>query len=345
MGKDPRAAQSVEDELLHRVQHLLVSAVGTDVVGVIAQDHLATGGKRMRARLCMDAARALSTPPGAALDAAVVWAAAIEMIHNASLIHDDLQDGDRVRRGVPTTWAVHGAAQAINTGDLMLALPYRMLRACSVSAETRWYLVDVLAGAVEDMTRGQANEPALRTSMTWDSYLHCVRGKTGALVGASVHGAALIAGRTRTQAIALAAPFVRIGEIFQMQDDVLDAFGDKGRGRSGSDLDEGKVSSLVVAHLRRYPDQQSALCQVLDAPRGTAGQQDIDAVIASFDAGGALDDVLARMQSAAQDVSHAAALQLEPALQKLADAWVARVLEPIAHVIAARQHARTTEAA
>ncbi|MCA9571733.1 MAG: polyprenyl synthetase family protein, partial [Myxococcales bacterium] len=83
-------------------------------LGVIAREHLATGGKRLRARLALATMQAL----GGDRREAVPWAAAAEMLHNATLVHDDLQDGDAVRRGHPAVWARHGANQAINVGDL-----------------------------------------------------------------------------------------------------------------------------------------------------------------------------------------------------------------------------------
>src|SRR5687767_11384745 len=81
-----------------------------DPAGAIAAEHVATGGKRLRARLALAAADAL----GARAGDAVGWAAACELLHNATLLHDDIEDGDRARRGQPTAWVRHGVAQAIN---------------------------------------------------------------------------------------------------------------------------------------------------------------------------------------------------------------------------------------
>jgi hypothetical protein len=102
-------------------------AVGTRLErsGHMVQEHLATGGKRLRSRLALSAIEAM----GGTREHGVGWAAACELVHNATLIHDDLQDGDRVRRGNPTTWVRHGAAQAINAGDLLLMLPFLAIEA------------------------------------------------------------------------------------------------------------------------------------------------------------------------------------------------------------------------
>src|SRR5690349_12844089 len=111
------------DALLPEVEaamQRLVVGGHKEIAGDVGLSHLETGGKRLRARLALAATAAL----GADSRGAIGWAAACEMLHNATLIHDDLQDGDRVRRGKPTAWVRYGQNQAINGGDLMLILPF-----------------------------------------------------------------------------------------------------------------------------------------------------------------------------------------------------------------------------
>lgn len=335
--REPARVSTLEEELA-AVDELMRAAVlgtsapeqptascGTGLLGAIAAEALAVPGKRLRALLALQGCAALASED---VDARP-WAAAVELVHNASLVHDDLQDGDRVRRGRPSTWAVHGAAQAINAGDLMLCVPYRLIGGCEVPGEVRWLLVDALARAIEEMARGQADEPSLRTRITLEAWLACARMKTGALLGAPIEGAALLAGRSPSQARGLARPFARAGELFQMVDDVIDAFGDKGRDRRGCDLDEGKISSLVVAHLTLHPQDAPWLLRVLDAPRGETSAADIDEAIARFDRQGALDDVLAHVARLADEVRGAPMLASEPELACIAAALVERVLAPL----------------
>ena len=85
-----------------------------------AADHLAAGGGRLRARLALSAASALGLEDAMAVSAA----ASVELLHNASLVHDDLQDGDGTRRGAPAVWAAYGADAAICTGDMLLSAAY-----------------------------------------------------------------------------------------------------------------------------------------------------------------------------------------------------------------------------
>ena len=110
-----------------------VLQVELDPAAAIAGEHLSTGGKRLRARLAMETGVRL----GAEGKEMVPWAAACELLHNATLVHDDLQDGDRVRRGHPTMWVKHGAAQAINAGDLMLMPSCAVINAPQLPAPVR----------------------------------------------------------------------------------------------------------------------------------------------------------------------------------------------------------------
>ena len=85
--------------------------------------HLRTGGKRLRGRLALCAAKDQSVNP----EQALLWAAACELLHNATLIHDDIQDNDPIRRGQPSLWKKFGVAQAINVGDFFIFKAFRSL--------------------------------------------------------------------------------------------------------------------------------------------------------------------------------------------------------------------------
>src|SRR5262245_34734870 len=168
-------------------------------VGRIAWEHIANGGKRLRARLALFGVRALGGPS----HAGVGWGAACELLHNASLIHDDIEDGDRLRRGQPALWARHGTAQAINAGDLCIALGYAAIAAVPVDDAVRWQLTSTMTAAARRIVSGQADELNLLASPrasrlpSWADYAACVEGKTSALFALPIEGAALIAGRAR----------------------------------------------------------------------------------------------------------------------------------------------------
>jgi geranylgeranyl diphosphate synthase type I len=336
----PRPLLDKSDDLadVEGAMRALATGPRPERIGAIAVEHLLTGGKRVRARLALAAAAAL----GVERDVAMPWAAAVELLHNATLVHDDLQDGDRVRRGRPTTWAAHGMAQAINCGDLMLMLPALAVDAVDVDDGTRFRLTRALHARAVATVRGQAADLALKDDLDAgadpvECYLRCIEGKTGELFALPVEGAALLAGRSVDVAQALAEPFFVLGMLFQLQDDVLDLFGDKGREARGADVKEGKISALVVEHLRLFPDERGWLRAVLDAPRDETSDAAVDEVIDRFEQGGALDAVLRRIVTLASHALNAPALHAEPALQRLVVEVTGMVLAPIQSCFALRR--------
>lgn len=296
-------------------------------LGAIVQEHLFTGGKRLRAKLAIASMDALGGPS----EAVAGWAASCELLHNASLVHDDLQDSDPVRRGHFTVWVRHGRSQAINAGDLLLMLPYVALEHVSCTDATRWQLTRAVASRAEDTVRGQSLEMCLLESGQWDwgSYSDASCGKTSALMVLPVHGAALLAGRDPDTAEALADAFRPLGLLFQIQDDVLDLYGDKGRGEPGGDLREGRVTALVSEHLRICPEDEKWLVGLLAKSREETTGRDIERVAERFRASGTLDAVLDRIRDLARGVDESEILATEPGLHAVARKLIERSLEPI----------------
>jgi geranylgeranyl diphosphate synthase type I len=286
-----------------------------DRAGIMVQEHLQSGGKRVRARLALAAVEALRV----SRQEGIAWAAAVEALHNATLVHDDIQDGDMLRRGEPTLWVRHGMPQAINAGDLLLMMPTILLQDLAVSDSVRWNLALATARRAAATVRGQADEMALthQRRLDWKSYLRAVAGKTGQLLALPVEGAALLAGRSPDHAAQLGDEFVRLGVIFQLQDDTRDLYAQKGRER-GSDLREGKCSALVVSHLTRHPEDEEWLVDLLLSPRERTGEGDVERAIAVFRDGGALEDVLQRIERESEAVRSSAVLGREPRLHDVA---------------------------
>ena len=325
---DAHSAASMESVEVLMMQ--LAAGRPLETCGAMVVEHLTTGGKRLRARLALAATAALmgSESPG------VAWAAACELLHNASLVHDDLQDGDRMRRGSETLWVRHGKAQAINAGDLMLMLPTLALDALDTDNGKRWVLARALAAYAAQTVRGQSMEMTLLGArrMGWADYLTSVGGKTAAFFGLPVYGAAILAGRTEADAHALAVEFERIGVLFQIQDDVIDLFGQKGRESAGADVREGKVSALVVEHLFAFPEDAAWLLHILDQPRGQTTDRQVQQVIRRFRDSGTLEEVLERIYDLAQATYQSEVLAGEPALRTVAVATLDRVLAPVRQV-------------
>lgn len=302
------------DEVESRMVQL---AVGTRLArsGLMVQEHLSTGGKRIRARLALAAAAALGQPRSRAIG----WAAACELLHNATLIHDDIQDGDTTRRGEPTTWVRHGVAQAINAGDLMLMLPFLALEGTQAPAEVRWQLSLAMARAAELTVRGQSFDmDMLHTGrLGWSDWVHAAMGKTGALFGLPVEGAALLAGLDTTTANRLSEEFRKLGLIFQLNDDLLDLSPQKGRA-PGSDLYAGKPSAVMVAHLDRQPEDTDWLMELLSRDEGALSPEEVAAAIARFEASGAVDMVRLRLRRLAQSCVSSPWLSAVPDLRNIA---------------------------
>lgn len=207
------------------------------------------GGKRIRPLLTALTCAAVGGEWRASLPAA----AAIELLHNFSLLHDDIQDDSPLRRGRPTVWKLWGAPQAINAGDAMFTLahlaPHR-LRALGVGAEV---VLDVLAdfdATCLHLTQGQHLDMAFeqRVKVSVDEYLTMIEGKTAALVSACARIGARIGGADAATREHLAAYGRHLGLAFQIHDDWLGIWGDpEVTGKSAAtDLQTRKKSLPVV---------------------------------------------------------------------------------------------------
>lgn len=322
-------------ERVERFMHRLARGSRIDRAGSMALEQLDTGGKRLRARLALHACRAF----GVEESHAVAWAAAVEILHNATLVHDDIQDGDRTRRGEPTLWAKHGVAQAINAGDLLLMLPFLALG--DLPAVERGQLSHFLADYATRIVRGQVEELGLLASGRLDlrSYTHAAAGKTGGLLALPVVGAACLGQKSAQRTLDLGHVFTELGVLFQLQDDIVDLFGDKGRGEVGCDIYEGKVSALVVAQIERDPSSAPELLEILARPRELTTAHDVARARHLFRTSGALDDVLDHVLTLERSVLNAPALVAEQALAAAAEELMALALRPIDHVFRARSEA------
>ncbi len=331
----PADAGRSDEESLEAVKALMLKlAAGRSFerLGAIVQEHLFTGGKRLRAKLALASIDALDGPT----EVAVPWAAACELLHNATLVHDDLQDGDPVRRGRFAVWVRHGQAQAINAGDLLLMLPFIALEHVPVGDDgVRWQLSRAIARRAEQTVRGQSLEMCLLHSgrWDWDSYAEAATGKTSALMALPVHGAAVLAGQDPERAEALSNCFKRLGLLFQIQDDVVDLYGDKGRAEKGGDVREGGVTALVAEHLRLHPGDKDWLIGILAKPRDETSIADVEEVSERFRSGGALDAVIDRIRSIEAEITAAPILLEEPRLHQVALHLVEMSLKPIRHLL------------
>jgi geranylgeranyl diphosphate synthase type I len=207
------------------------------------------GGKAVRPALALLSAQAAGATEQVGLPGAV----AVELVHNFSLLHDDLMDGDVERRHRRTVWALWGSSAAILTGDALLSLAQEVLLE-SESAHAREAAL-LLSVATRDLIRGQVQDLAFerRNDVTVAECLDMAAGKTGALLAASASIGAVLAGAAPATVGALSAFGAHLGLAFQLVDDVLGIWGDPAvTGKPvHSDLRSRKKSLPVTAALAK----------------------------------------------------------------------------------------------
>jgi len=180
-------------------------------------------------------------------------AAAVELVHNFSLVHDDIQDNSDKRRGRKTTWKIWGAPMAINVGDALFVLSNQAIMDLSdhYPAETVVKAATVLHNTCLDLTRGQFLDMSYekRNDLGVEDYWPMIAGKTAALLSACCHIGAILGNVDESKQDAYRSFGHAVGLAFQVQDDILGIWGDEAlTGKSAaSDLLEGK-KSLPVLH-------------------------------------------------------------------------------------------------
>lgn len=217
------------------------------------------GGKRVRATFCLMAAEAFCGHIEPALSAAV----AFELLHEFTLIHDDIEDGDRSRRHRPTLWTIVGIPQAINAGDGLFSLAQQALlhsQTRNIPAERVLDAQQRFNAAVLKICLGQHLDMAFesRCTVSPDEYLEMISGKTAALLACSGEVGALLAGAEEDDIAAMREIGESAGLAFQMCDDLLGIWGDPTRtGKPvGADI-RAKKKSLPVAYALNQPNSDA----------------------------------------------------------------------------------------
>lgn len=243
-------------------------------------------GKAIRPALVLTAAAALGGDRARA--AAVRAAVAVELVHNFTLLHDDVMDRDTTRRHRPTAWTVFGDADAILAGDALQALALRLLaedpHPAAAAAAAR------LAACVVELCEGQHEDTAMQGlgpgEVTLDQVLVMAEAKTGALLGCACALGALYAGASAEDVEAMDAFGREAGLAFQLIDDVIGIWGDPSRtGKPvGADLAARKKSLPVVAALTSGTPAAAELADLYAAPY--AGEDLARTALAVEEAGG-----------------------------------------------------------
>jgi geranylgeranyl diphosphate synthase type I len=213
-----------------------------------------SGGKRLRPLLCL----LVTEAAGGTMERAMPAAVALELLHNFSLVHDDIEDNSATRRGHPSVWSVWGVAQAINVGDGLFAvtrLTLGQLADRDVPLERVLEAIRAFDATCVALTEGQFLDMSFeeRVDVTLDEYLQMIRGKTAALVRVAARLGALIAGAP-PETVAHYARFGQdLGMAFQIHDDWLGVWGEEAvTGKPvGDDIRERKKNYPVVYALEQ----------------------------------------------------------------------------------------------
>jgi geranylgeranyl diphosphate synthase, type II len=226
----------------------------------------------VRPRLCLAAAAGAGADPRLALPAA----AAVEMIHAFSLVHDDLPalDDDSERRGQPTSHVRYGEAVAVLVGDALLSAAYRhVAEHLDVPADVRLAVIAELAAGVEGMIDGQYLDVTASKPPSHDQLAELHRLKTGSLIGASVTTGALVGGIDRDRLGPHRAYASELGLLFQIVDDILD---------DGSHDEPSYVNTLGIDRARALARESHhrALALLEDLPGDTTELRDLTDLIA-----------------------------------------------------------------
>jgi geranylgeranyl diphosphate synthase, type II len=259
-----------------------------------AADYPRRGGRMLRPSLCIATARAFGAP---AEDAARS-AAALELLHNAFLVHDDVEDESDTRRGRPTLHALHGVPIAVNVGDALSFLGMQALMDNRDRLGT-WLTLRLLEDAsrmVRESVEGQAMELGWRRDnvleLTEDDYLRMVFKKTcWYTIVFPVRAGAMIGARHDRDLDRFLRFGFFLGAAFQIQDDLLNLAGEERRyGKElGGDLREGKRTLMLIELLRAAtPPERERLGAFLALPRGERRHGDVAWVRERMDAYGCL---------------------------------------------------------
>ena len=215
-------------------------------MGECAKYHLSSGGKRFRAALALISGQIFNLDE----PSSIYIAASCELIHNASLVHDDLEDRDLMRRGFPSIWSRFGESSAINLGDYFISSAYQILSNTPSENKYKCLAIKEFSMAIKQAVAGQTREIQTRADLNLklSDYESMARAKTGSLLSLPVKLIMILKGKIDSLDILLKSIY-EAGLAYQIQDDLSDFIGVKERGLPGRDLKEGKMNALIMHYI------------------------------------------------------------------------------------------------
>jgi octaprenyl-diphosphate synthase len=280
---------------MERVNATILSRTGSDVAMIpeVANHLIASGGKRLRPILTLACADLCGYGAGnREADGAVKLAAAVEFMHTATLLHDDVVDESDMRRGRVAARIKWGNEASVLVGDFLLGQAFRMMvEVGSLRA------LDILSAAATVIAEGEVMQltAAKNIETSEDEYLAVIRGKTAELFAAACEVGPVLAGRSEAEQAACRAYGMNLGIAFQLIDDVLDYGGTSAAlGKNvGDDFREGKITLPIVLALRRGSDEERAFWR-RTLEREELAEGDLQQALTILHRHRALDDTIER---------------------------------------------------
>lgn len=271
-----KSAEKVDRYLLSRISG------EPDILYRAASHLIENGGKRLRPYMVIKSCQVL----GGRADRAMAAAGAVEMIHNFTLIHDDMMDNDGMRHGVPTVHRKYNDALAILAGDVLFSKAFETAARSPVSPEGLRGLLSRLAGACTEVCEGQVLDIRMaegRAIPAQRQYIDMIGKKTAALFDASCAVGAICADGGARDVSRLSSFGRNLGIAFQITDDLIGVMGDPKVTKKpvGNDLREGKKSLPIVTAIgRARGDRKRAILRCFGNPgaRGADLQRAVDAI-------------------------------------------------------------------
>lgn len=277
-------SKSIDEEIKNSL-----CTVEPDELQKSTQHLIKAGGKKIRPSMVVLSAEAV----GGTSEEALKTAAAVELIHTFSLIHDDIMDKDEMRRGEPSVHVVWGEPMAILAGDTLFSKAFETVLETPIDGVTYERVTGALKTVVDSCIKiceGQASDMCFEGNfeVSEDEYMNMIYKKTGALIAAATKSGAIIGGGTPEQVETLAEYGKLVGLAFQIQDDYLDVVSDEENlGKPvGSDIVEGKMTLMVVNALSKASeDDKEELIAILKAEEDT----DVERALELFDKYGSIN--------------------------------------------------------
>jgi len=275
---------------MERVNSTIISRTGSEVTMIpeVAKHLIDSGGKRLRPMLTL----ALARLSGYGGDGHIKLAAAVEFMHTATLLHDDVVDESELRRGRMAARMLWGNEASVLVGDFLLGQAFKMMvEVGSLKA------LEILSSAAAVIAEGEVMQlsAAKNTATTEDEYMAVIRAKTAELFAAACEVGPALSVRQKAEAAASRSFGMNLGITFQLVDDVLDYGGAASRlGKNiGDDFREGKITLPVVLAFRRGSDAERDFWR-RTLERGETADADLDHAIGLMAKHRALEDTIGR---------------------------------------------------